>query len=984
MSRNNQQYTDVSRALADYMKNKIPTEQALKAVAEVLIPAYRKPDSTKATRDEISDWEIKIDGLNQTFSDYLRLIYQSAKTDSAHALRAARGLLAIAGLSPGAAATSFLALGYVYKVAGSPFDAIEPLKRAAEELHGVGDQINEALAYLDLSEVFLAVKQLNDAERAARRAIQCSKEADREGTLVKALKTLGPILSKQGKSSEAVESLRLAVQKRRALDPDVIAEQSVEDIQSFLFQLGVAARNFGLYEEAILAFQEMYETDCNAEHMFHQAHSLSEIAYTYQSAGEQARAKDYLNRAADLASEAGEREHAMRWQIQAAGDDRSIDLDELGPLGKYAATDSQSARWIATVATAFAKAGRSNESLDAAMIALSWAESEGDNDLEVNCRSVIARIHSDRGELDKAIRETRRAISMADRNGFAAISLELRANLANALLRKEDYQNAQAVLNDAIIRGHQQLEKTPSSEFRQAIMGSLSRIFENYAALYSRFQMHDGLIWITEQARAQNLLGWLEMETLLSNESWDNSFRNEASKRLLNLRACEVELEVRHLIGELDHRSISDIISRRNAARKWLEDRLSLENRTGISWAQIHKEPDRVKDKLGQICQGDEAIICLFSVSEGICLVLIHRTKSEVVKCGEFIAWDRAERQALINSWMEDDSIYEDEERAAYERFAYELNSKLFDPVSRLLKRSQAKKLAIVPNRELTQLPYWDLLDKNKRLESFTVSPSLGVLEICLERRRPLRGPTVVLLDPEFDGPRGLINAPWEVGLVESSRSDHAILKPESISAIEKSAIEANLIHAATHGLFFAEQPYHSGLLVSDAVNDAPNRSDLLTQLVDGELNRVQTLKDGKGRLLTVGEVISRLECPQCALVVLSACQSGLARIHGGGEMTGLPNSFLIAGARSVVASLWPVDDAAAALMMASFYDIWQGGHGDETNPARALFRARERLASMSRPEAIARLGRSRQIPDYDLPFAHPLHMNMFQCFGAW
>jgi CHAT domain-containing protein len=193
-----------------------------------------------------------------------------------------------------------------------------------------------------------------------------------------------------------------------------------------------------------------------------------------------------------------------------------------------------------------------------------------------------------------------------------------------------------------------------------------------------------------------------------------------------------------------------------------------------------------------------------------------------------------------------------------------------------------------------------------------------------------------------------------------------------------------NVKHGCWKDTFFSEQPYHSGLLVSDAVKDTPSSNELLAQLVDGDLNRIRTPEAGTGRLLTVGEVISRLSCPQCALVVLPACESGLARDHAGGEMTGLPNSFLIAGARSVVASLWPVDDAASALMMALFYDIWQGGRGDEASPARALCCARERLALMSHSEATDRLGRDRQIPDYDLPFAHPLHMNMFQCFGAW
>jgi CHAT domain-containing protein len=113
------------------------------------------------------------------------------------------------------------------------------------------------------------------------------------------------------------------------------------------------------------------------------------------------------------------------------------------------------------------------------------------------------------------------------------------------------------------------------------------------------------------------------------------------------------------------------------------------------------------------------------------------------------------------------------------------------------------------------------------------------------------------------------------------------------------------LLHFATHGALDSATPAHSALLATDRLPDAER------QVREGK--KVYT-----GRL-TVGTVLGwQLDAD---LVALSACETGLGREAGGEGLLGFVQALVQAGARSVLVSLWAVDDTATALLMTRFYE---------------------------------------------------------------
>ncbi len=87
---------------------------------------------------------------------------------------------------------------------------------------------------------------------------------------------------------------------------------------------------------------------------------------------------------------------------------------------------------------------------------------------------------------------------------------------------------------------------------------------------------------------------------------------------------------------------------------------------------------------------------------------------------------------------------------------------------------------------------------------------------------------------------------------------------------------------------------------------------------------------------ILLGEDIVGLNLHKMELVVLSACETGLGDVAGSEGVYGLARAFHIAGCRNVVASLWNVNDAATAALMAQFYhELWV----NKKQPSAALAR---------------------------------------------
>ncbi len=271
-------------------------------------------------------------------------------------------------------------------------------------------------------------------------------------------------------------------------------------------------------------------------------------------------------------------------------------------------------------------------------------------------------------------------------------------------------------------------------------------------------------------------------------------------------------------------------------------------------------------------------------------------------------------------------------ESNAWQAAAQRIYARLWQPVDDLIKGSN---VIIVPHGALHYLPFGVLQapDGSFLLDRYGIRllPSASVLKFVRPSPQKTDTPLLVLGNPDLGDPKtDLKFAEEEARYVAGMFTGARVLTRGNASEtnFKKAGALFSRLHFATHGKFHADSPLSSGLYLAR----------------DGE-------NDG---ILTVGELYSMgLDAD---LVTLSACETGLGKITNGDDIVGLTRGFLYAGSRSIVASLWSVDDKATAELMKAFY---------------------EKLAGMNKAEAL----RQAQLKTRQ-SFPHPFFWAAFQLTG--
>ncbi|GAA3440939.1 CHAT domain-containing protein [Planomonospora venezuelensis] len=262
-----------------------------------------------------------------------------------------------------------------------------------------------------------------------------------------------------------------------------------------------------------------------------------------------------------------------------------------------------------------------------------------------------------------------------------------------------------------------------------------------------------------------------------------------------------------------------------------------------------------------------------------------------------------------------------------------------------LLHRLGDRPVVVVPCGALHTLP-WPVLPSNTdRPVTVAASaaawlaahragavPGAGIPPAA--ERGPDAGPPPPAGTMVVAGP-GLRYAEAEADMVAACRPGGERV-PATRSAVMAALERTRIAHLAAHGTFCAQSPLLSGIDLDDG------------RLMAYDLLRLRTPPD---------------------LVVLSACDAGMARAPADGAPLGLAGTFLSRGTRCVVAGLVPVRDEETLALMTAFHDLLAAGHPPA--PALTLASGKTGVAGFAcfgygdQPVATGREGSATQL-DHD------------------
>lgn len=172
-----------------------------------------------------------------------------------------------------------------------------------------------------------------------------------------------------------------------------------------------------------------------------------------------------------------------------------------------------------------------------------------------------------------------------------------------------------------------------------------------------------------------------------------------------------------------------------------------------------------------------------------------------------------------------------------------------------------------------------------------------------------------------------------EIENLSSTIKNHRLTLIEETEATEQNLRKLldkkpDVLHLATHGFFIAKAddarkvPFFQHY--ENAIDNSMQRAGIALSGAEDTWTGAQQPEEANDGILTANEV-AQLDLQGTQLVALSACETALGDYSFEGVF-GLPRGFKQAGVKSLLVSLWSVNDKSTSLLMSSFYRYWMQG----------------------------------------------------------
>ncbi|XP_078370445.1 uncharacterized protein LOC144654214 isoform X2 [Oculina patagonica] len=774
-------------------------------------------------------------------------------------------------------------LGELYRFLGNYKEAINCQEKALVMKKQIGDRRGESKAYCNLGIAYQSLGDSGKAKKCHEQALAISIETNHLRGQGLDYGNLGTVCEHIGDYDTAYKYFK------KALEINIRTGHS-EGITAAYDHLGLVCQHRGEYVEAVKFCQKALATAKEIGNRGREAGILSSLGNIQKMIGESEKAKTFYEEALQISKEIGDirQEAAMNSILgtvyQSLGDMTKAKtfLEKSLAITKRIESKYQEGSVIGNLGTLHTSMGEYAKARKCYEQALEIARQTADIKGEMKINSKLGSLHLSQKKFQKALEFFKTALQICEQMGDVHGKSMAYCNIAVVYMVSQDNPKALSYLS-ASIKNLEEMRISigESEQFKMGFADKNDAPYRLMVIVLLKLKCVNTALSISELARARSLAEVMATQYSCQHLrgfdpiQWTDFENFILKKACICLTFCFVherlfcwilrfgrEVMLKELVTSTGHKTASQDVP----VQSWIDTLAS----QGIRM---------FSDLVGEHCEDRS-------------LNVLH---------GPLASNSQVEENLATCRLIEEDG--DDESSRGREQSPLKLlHNMLIAPVADYLVGSE---IVIVPDRSLYKVPFAALMDESGEYlsEKFIIrhAPSLTTLKLIQDSPADYHSDTGALVvgDPDvgtvrFQGRKAYISrlpfANQEVEMIGQMLHVQTLTgKQATKEAVLQSIHSVGLVHIAAHG-------------------DADR----------GDIALAPTNHEKDDFLLTMSD-ISKVRL-RAKLVVLSCCHSGCGQIKAEG-VVGIARAFLGSGARSVLVSLWAVDDKATMQFMKQFYE---------------------------------------------------------------
>jgi len=923
---------------------------------------------------ELKDRNGEADSLNNLGNAYDSLgQYPKAIDSFEQSLRIYRDI----GNQIGEAASS-IGMGNIYEHLGQYTKAIDSYQQSLSIYRDIGNRIGEAASLGSLGNVFKSQGQYPKAIEFYQQSLKIQRDIHYRKDEANSLNNLGNAYGDMGEYPKAIEFYTQSL----------IIYRYIHDLDgeaASLGNLGTAYGDMGEYPKAIEFYAQSLSIKRNINDRNGEALSLINIGNTYDDLGQYPKAIEFYEQSLEIQRDIGDRKgeaaslgslcntynHMGQYPKAIEFYEQSLEIQrDIGDRNGEASS-------LTGLGSSYGLLQQYPKAIEFYEQSLEIQRDIGDRNGEASSLNNLGTVYRYLGKYAKAFEFYEQSLRIQrdidDREGEGH-SLN---NIGSLLEKQQKLELAivfykQSVnVREGIRQGLRQLPHEQQESYTQTVARTYRRLADLLISQGRLLEAQQVLELLkiqelrdfTRNARAGGetdgiALSHLEQDIL---DKYGTLIAFGSKLYECEQKKCSTLSQLRDQLDQLTRNFNQDT----NTFRKTLQERLAKDPSL--------LEPEQVRNTADKIVTAEPGTILVYPLvlKDKIRILLATRAGEKGVVFRTFETPVTQEQLwSKVSQFRTQLSNPNDEKEL--KATSQELYNWLIKPLEGEIKDKNVHHLVFSLDRSTRYIPMAALFDgKQYLIERYAISTILNAGLTDVKDHLPKNKQDISVLamgvSKAFPGFDALKNVPSELAnIVQQTGKTNAGIFPGSeyldeafnFRSLRDHLQGIKILHIATHGKFESGRPADSFIL--------SGTGDKLT------VEQIQTLQNYMA---------------DTHLVVLSACETALGGIDTDGiEMSGISFYFLTNGAKTVIASLWVVNDASTSELMQQFYQNLSTGTMTKSEALReaqiAMIQGKNLSSSNRDRSSVNMLGQSKNSELISRNLSHPYYWAPFILIG--